>query len=431
MRLKQLTHIQWITAVLLLASVQLKAQDTIRVFQYNLLRYGESSQPPASKNPLLKTIIDYTRPDIFGANEIATNSSYHTNILNNVLNTGGVTKWKKGEYSTTGVDKSLSNGLFYNSEKFQLLSQKAVSTVQREITAFRLYYVDSNLVKTQDTIFLTVIVAHLKAGSESSNATVRANETQQVANYLNSLPMSNVIFMGDLNIYKSSETAYQNLVNNPNLSGRMYDPIDKPGYWNDNAAFADIHTQSTHTTQSGGFSSGGMDDRFDIMLCSQALMGDSLRMRVLPETYKAIGNDGQHLNKALTDPPTNTTVPSGVIGALYNMSDHIPICADFVVTPMVPVATGIDQQKRSLEQMIRVSNPVERDGQIFFHPQLKGKQFSLRILNTEGKLVSAEKMLQADGTYSYHFDESWSKGLYVICLTDESGITVSKKIIKR
>jgi hypothetical protein len=76
MRRKQLTHIQWITAVLLLASVQLKAQDTIRVFQYNLLRYGESSQPPANKNPLLKTIIDYTQPDIFGANEIASNSSY-------------------------------------------------------------------------------------------------------------------------------------------------------------------------------------------------------------------------------------------------------------------------------------------------------------------------------------------------------------------
>ena len=121
---------------LVLMNIHLFAQDTIRVMQYNLLRYGESNQPPSTKNPLLSTIINYVKPDIFGCNEISATADYAQNILTGALNINGETKWKRAKLSKAGVDASLTNTLFYNSNKFELLSQVTVSKVQREITAF-------------------------------------------------------------------------------------------------------------------------------------------------------------------------------------------------------------------------------------------------------------------------------------------------------
>ena len=51
---------------------------------------------------------------------------------------------------------------------------------------------------------------------------------------------------------------------------------------------ANIHTQSTRTSQFGGGSHGGLDDRFDFILFSDSLMyGD--RIFVIDSTYKSFG----------------------------------------------------------------------------------------------------------------------------------------------
>ena len=60
--------------------------------------------------------------------------------------------------------------------------------------------------------------------------------------------------------------------------GRLFDPIDRIGHWHNNSSYADVHTQSTRTTQFGGGANGGMDDRFDWLFVSEAILNDSSDM---------------------------------------------------------------------------------------------------------------------------------------------------------
>ena len=98
---------------------------------------------------------------------------------------------------------------------------------------------------------------------------------------------------GDFNLYHSSEASYQLLLStNPNPVGQLFDPINMPGDWTQNPSFAAIDTQSPRTQSFGGGATGGMDDRFDFILVSAALM-DTAGTYAMPETYHAFGNDGE------------------------------------------------------------------------------------------------------------------------------------------
>lgn len=407
------------------------AQDTIRVMQYNVLRYGQSGQEPAVKNPLLNTIVQYVKPDIIGVNEINTSADYAQNILTGVLNTNGVTIWKRGKYSLAGQDKSLANTVFYNSEKFTLLDQDTVSTIQREITSYNFMYNDSNLVHTKDTIFFSVIVLHFKAGNTSSDANTRGTEATQISNYLSSFSKEkNVMVMGDYNVYTNTEPGFANLVNTT-LPNKLMDPINRIGTWNNNAAFADIHTQSTHTTQTGGFSSGGMDDRFDIMMCTNSLMGDSLKMRILPSTYKAVGNDGQRFNLALNGTPANTSVPSDVLNALYNLSDHIPIRADFVLTPTKPAPQNISKELRNFDQQLFVENPLYNELKIHVAGALLTKNVTFELFDINAKRILSFQHKFDDNDFVYSLPIDIQQGVYILKIRNENGWEIQRKLLKK
>jgi hypothetical protein len=87
--------------VLLTVFMQLTAfsQDTLRVMQYNLFRYGESGKEPSFKNPLLNTIVTYVQPDVIGVNELSATADYAQNVLTGALNINGVTSWRRGALS--------------------------------------------------------------------------------------------------------------------------------------------------------------------------------------------------------------------------------------------------------------------------------------------------------------------------------------------
>jgi len=67
-----------------------------------------------------------------------------------------------------------------------------------------------------------------------------------------------------------------------------------------------------------------MDDRFDIMLTSYAL-----DPQMIPSSYTAYGNDGNHFNDSINRPP-NTAVSQNVADAIHYSSDHIPVFAKFI-----------------------------------------------------------------------------------------------------
>lgn len=402
-------------AVILIASMPGFAQkDTVRIMQYNLLNYGDINRTTAYKNQRLDTIIKAARPDIFGVNELRNDPAHAQNILDNVLGPA----WSKGNYINTNQEIQY-NCLFWNNRKFGLKRQFSISSKLRDIIAYELYYRQDPAIPA-DTVFFTVIVAHLKASNTPQDAASRAAETQTVKNYLNGLGHGgNYIFMGDLNVYTSTEACYQNLVANTNPNGRLYDPINQPGDWSSNSSFAYIHTQATRTSSVGDDgATGGLDDRFDQILVSGFIMGDSAGMYYLPGSYKAFGQDGNHYNKGIIDAPLNTAVPQTVAQALYEMSDHLPVTARFVIsrTPYPAAVPGISQ----LNELPSVTNPFIGKICVRFPLLWQNKHCSYLLVSTDGRIIATGKLIPA-GERAEISSDDLSNGFYFLHLQSADG----------
>lgn len=397
---------------------------TIRLMQYNLLNYGNSANPTSYKDPRLTGILQYVQPDIFGANEIRNDSTLCDHILTDILGQG----WKRGYYSNTN-NETQTNMLFWNSGLFGYRGQDIVCSNLRDIVAYRLYYKDT-VTTAHDTTNLTVIVAHLKASGGSSDEADRAAETQEVVNYLNNINQpGNYIFMGDLNLYSSTEQAYQNLIANTNANGHMNDPINRPGDWHDNSNFADIHTQSPRTTTTGdGGVTGGLDDRFDIMLVSDPVMNDARGAQYVTGSYTVIGQDGQHFNMALTDLPTNTAAPANIIQALYEMSDHLPIRADFLFHPVVPANAIADPL--FLANHISVINPFSDQIMIRLRGMPSSGTLHCTLYNISGQKILEQQVTADRSPIILTPVQDLPEGMYMLQVTDDIHLPVYCKLVR-
>jgi hypothetical protein len=295
------------------------AQDNVKVMYYNILEYPLN---PSTKAVYLKTIFDYYHPDVLVCDEV-TSDAVAIDILNNVINITGTNHYAKALF-TAGPDKN--NMIFYNIDKLSLKLQDTIHTALRWMNRYRLYHNTT----TSDTVYLDFYAAHLKASNTPADVLKRYYECVHFKNYIATKTQGqNIIFGGDLNLYTSVEDAYQLLLGPTNYP--LYDPINSPGAWNANSSFSAIHTQSTHITTSGGFIGGGLDDRFDFILVTNDLLTPTNNAHYIANSYKALGNDGLHFNKNLTDLPLSTTVPEIVTNAMYNMSDHLPVVMELAV----------------------------------------------------------------------------------------------------
>jgi len=409
---------------LLTAAAAPARTDTIRVMQYNLLNYGASHNTVDYKDPRLSTILAHALPDIFGANEISGSGSYVQHIADSVLGPG----WEHAQVANAGR-QSLVNMLYWKSGKFALQRQTPISHIVRDISAYRLYYRDPDLAQTHDTIFLTVIVVHLKAGNTLQDRDERASETMTVASYINSLGKAdNYIVMGDMNLYTSTEQAYVNLVNGPYAVARFYDPLDRPGNWSGNAAFADIHTQSTRRSAlSDGGASGGMDDRFDFILVSGTIIQHAAGVRYLENSYHALGQDGQRMNQSVNaSNPPNAAAPAQVVQSLYEMSDHLPVYADFVLTP----ATWTDIAGTEAADGPAVANPF--DDRIYLSPgaSYAGRTVRIQLRNMMGASVLDEERYipSASSGQVFPLHTGLPPGVYLLTIADGVHPVITKKL---
>jgi endonuclease/exonuclease/phosphatase family metal-dependent hydrolase len=199
-------------SALLITSWLTIAQDTITVMHYNLLYYGFNTSFCTSQNnnvnlkdQYLSTIIAHVNPDIFSVNELGQGQENVDRILNNVLNAGGQNRYSAATYTNT-TNSSIVNMLYYDHNKFTLYFEAVVASVVRDINLYTLYYNDEEMLAAGDTIFITSIVAHFKAGSSSTDQQTRTAESQAVMAYLNSSNIrGNLFFMGDFNMNSSFE----------------------------------------------------------------------------------------------------------------------------------------------------------------------------------------------------------------------------------
>ncbi|MFZ2322131.1 MAG: endonuclease/exonuclease/phosphatase family protein [Ignavibacteriaceae bacterium] len=291
---------------------------------YNALNYPGSTAD--IRNPYFTTVISNADPDILVMQEMTSGPGMLA-FLNNVLIPID-SNYQAGLF-IDGPDTD--NSIFFKSDLFTFISNTPISTDLRDINQFTLVY---NL--TGDT--LRIYSVHLKASSGSTNEQQRLAEVTILRNVTDALPpYSNYLVCGDFNIYGSTEPAYQMLLDNT-YSGYFLDLYNLPGTWNQ-SQYAQYHTQSPRTRQFGGGATGGMDDRFDMILLSQAIF-ETGGISYIPNSYTAYGNDGQHYNDSLNRPPNNA-VGQTIADAIHYSSDHIPVFASFTFDNPIPVDINV------------------------------------------------------------------------------------------
>jgi len=165
-----------------------------------------------------------------------------------------------------------------------------------------------------------------------------------------------------------------------------------------------------------------MDDRFDFILASDEIMNNTDKMRCIPNTYEAVGQDGNRFNQTIIS-PNNTSVPSVVSQALYNMSDHLPVVMDIEIT--LPNATSIQELTR-LEKL-KFENPNSGNLLIDFSNQ-KQKIELVQILDLTGKVLF-ERYLNSEGYVQFDIS-NLDSGAYLVRATSTSYQQIVEKLIK-
>ena len=321
--------------------------DTISVVTYNLNDYGTASSSgcPTLGSPLrhgyLRTILQYLQaPDIIGFEKIyGTPNTFSTDTIRMKV----MDSICKGCYSNTvftnvsGYKKT--NILFYKNTKFGYLGTTGIFTADNnisDINLHKLYYKSPSLATTHDTIFLNVIVVHDQSGTNKSDTAARTTEIGGAMNWLtmNVKAPGNYVFMGDFNTQSSSESCFQKMISNADTLVQFYDPPNQLGLWSTSPkAFPMYLTQSTRTVDPGDCAAvGGINNRFDHILLNRPIMNGYKNIQYITGSYKVIGQDGLHFNKAINASPTNNSVPSNVLNALYLMSEHLPVALKMIIS---------------------------------------------------------------------------------------------------
>ncbi len=409
-------------------SISLSSQDVVRVMGYNLLYYGSYTNFCTSENnnhvtkaEYLRTILDEAQPDILVVTELSPEQYYANYILGNVFNIEGINHWNVAVV-TNESGSNLTNGLFYDSNLFSLFSQHTIPTSRRDINVYRLRYKN-----TSELIFLNIVVGHLKAGNTNSDREERSQMIQDVMEYIDGLGHNNnFLMMGDLNVYTSEEPAFQKLINPENPSYSFFDPLDELGNWHMNPNFSYLHTQSTRTDASNScFVTGGFDARFDFILVDEAILNGSYSIKLKPDSYVTMGQDGERFKYSLIE-PENNTLPANIIDALYNMSDHLPVYADFNFGEINSISShsGIDQNFSA-----RVINPINNDF-IFELKTEKSENVNISVYSILGEKVLHKNMRVNRSHQGIIPANSLSDGLYIINFTGEN-FNKSYRIIKK
>jgi len=311
----------------------LYSQENIKMMFYNVLNYP--LQAPASRIQDLGVIIDDYRPDVFMICEL-NNEEGADNILNAIQPINANYQRAVFQLNTSdddlGNQNDLQNMLYYDSSKFILDNQYIVTTTYRDFNHYVLKLKTANM--DTNPKYLDVFITHLKSSSGTANQQLRLDMVNDFVAYLETLPSDrNVVFGGDLNIYTSSEPAFQELIDETN-NITFVDPADRVGSWSGNTNYLDVFTQSTRTQSGMGGATGGFDDRFDFILTSENMLTNS-DLYYVPDSYLVYGNNNnpncynQEINSTDCD---GVEFSSTIRDALYVMSDHLPVTIELHTT---------------------------------------------------------------------------------------------------
>ncbi len=385
--------------------------DTLRVMAYNVLYYGDNPPcqgPHSASHGYLKTIVAYANPDVISLEKMAAIPIYagdHSgtapagfadSVLTYALNAAWPGRYAYCTYTNTSGADNMSV-LFYNQQKLGFVNIVSSYANITDFNTYKLYYKSADLATTHDSIFLYVTCNHDNSGSASSDAATRgtqiAGEMAQIETHFTHLP--NMLNMGDFNTHNSSEACYQTLTTPADTNFRFYDPAfypdadyTYPADWDDfPATYAGCLTTSTRLSGSVPNScgtSGGGKSWFDHIFVSSSIINNNAGLNYIPHSYRTLGNDGNRVGISVNDAPANTSAPTAVIDALFQMSNKYPVMADLAVTSAH--ATSRTSVQEPEERKITVANPVGNILAMNFSNDLIGKTVDVECVDMLGRL---------------------------------------------
>ncbi len=319
--------------------------DVIKVMSYNVLKYGDGCQgTPSQMHGYLKTIINYTQPDILGLVKVEAipqtpgakgnaPAGFEDSILFYTLNTTTPGKYACCPFSNAARDNN-QNLLFYNKQKFGYLSYITLVSDISDINMYKLYYRASDLSKTHDTAFIYIVLVHTDSGDGSDDRDRQMTELMSALRKRFAL-LPNLIVMGDFNLRKTNEQGYQILTNNAEKKYCLVDPpfsLDKkvsyPANWDKHPErFSTFLTTSTRWKAKEPNACGtgyGAKGWYDHILVSPLLANSSNFYHYIFNSYHTVGNDGKRISASVNDLP-NKSAPKEVLDALYQMSNKYPV----------------------------------------------------------------------------------------------------------
>jgi exonuclease III len=397
------------------------AADTLKIMSYNILNYGNDE----GRNEYFRKVISSTSPDVLVVQEIKSQKAVN-NFLNNILNVVF-----PGEY-TAGIfidGPDTDNAVFYKISRIEFIHNKPVKTILRDINEFAILPLNG-----YDT--LRIYSVHLKASNSSADQIRRAAEVDSLRKVTNKLPAGNCfIVLGDFNIYKSDEPAYQKLIQvQTENNGHVHDLISMSGVWN-NFIYSAYHTQSPRTRSFGGGATGGLDDRFDMILFSTAVKNAG-GITYINNSTVPFGNDGNHYNDSINQMP-NSIVSQDIANALHYASDHLPLYALFTYERSnTSIAGNISHAAGGYVLYRNYPNPFNPSTTISFTVP-SSSEVTMKIFNALGKEISTVpgNGVYSEGTHERTLDlTGYPSGIYYLRfdafgLTGKESITLSQKVM--
>ena len=381
---------------------------------YNLLQFGNSCSGVSisEKYDWLSTVLNDYRPHLFTVNELNPNVTYANGIK--ALSFDYTDDVDNANF-TNNTGSSIVNQLFYDSNIFEFTGNDVIGGSLRDINVYHLYVKET--AEKGDTAYLDLIVCHLKAGNGSSDENQRQNSAVSIMNYINNQALGkNVLVLGDFNIYSNNEPAFQTFVFNSNQSIRLKDPAGKQNGWA-GSGNAVHHTQSTRSNSPDCGSSGGMDDRFDMILASKEVMGDSAGIKYVPDTYRAFGNDGNSYNTELTCSGSGS-VPLSVCIALKQLSDHLPVVMELEIAGATSIDKYPEIKGMKWYRVPSIDNETIEINLTIDQP--KSESLSLEVWNITGQKLIQRQISHQSQTIQLPLQEQ-AKGFYFIRLLDNKG----------
>lgn len=398
--------------LIVLSFSAIASADTLRVATWNSLNFrGEEDE---ERLDYFRTVISYLQPDVVVMQEI-----HYEEAVDYLLSFAYLPVFGDFASAVFHDGYGTDNALFYRTTKVGLVSQRFIPTDLRDIAEYKLLPIGQD-----SSDVLRFYSAHLKASDGADNEERRRIEAAALRQQLNLLTDSSYFILGgDLNLYGADEPAYELMLDaEPDPDGQLFDPIDRYGNWHNSASFADIHTQSPRIDGDGG-AGGGMDDRFDFLLASSALMEQN-GYYIIPETYQAFGNDGLHFNRAIND-GINTAVPDSVADALLYASDHLPVTMCLYIPPATPVTDAFPVLPENYRLLNCYPNPFNS----MLTVELNGVRTAatLTVVDLLGREMFRKEVSPHSNTYRLQFNMSpYADGLYFIVLRSQTDRQIQK-----